>query len=214
MRINFDSSKLNFEKQNELIPTILQEKDGTVLSLVYSNKESLSKTLSTGFVWTFSRSRKGVFQKGATSGNVQEIINVKEDCDKDTLLFVVNQKGSLPNERGVACETGQYSCFGTKKEFNLEELYEKIVSRKENAKSGSYTKKLFDDELLLKRKLVEEAAEVITSKDKKELIWECADLIYFLFVIMAKDGITIKDIEKENQRRDSEKISNLVRVKK
>jgi phosphoribosyl-ATP pyrophosphohydrolase/phosphoribosyl-AMP cyclohydrolase/histidinol dehydrogenase len=86
--------------------------------------------------------------------------------------------------------------------FTLQELYDKIVSRMENAKDDSYTKKLFEDEALLKRKLVEESAEVITAKNKEELILECSDLIYFLFVIMAKGGVTIQDIEKENQRRN------------
>jgi phosphoribosyl-ATP pyrophosphohydrolase len=204
-KINFNVDQLDYSKQNGLIPTIIQEKDGTVLSLVYSNKESLEKTLSKGFVWTCSRSRKGVFQKGATSGNIQEVVEVKQDCDKDALLFIVNQKGKLPDGTGVACETGQYSCFGVKKEFGLKALYDKVLDRKQNAQEGSYTKKLFEDESLLKRKLVEEAAEVITAKNKSELVWECADLIYFLFVIMANAGISLSEVEKENERRNNEK---------
>ncbi len=84
-------------------------------------------------------------------------------------------------------------------------MYNKITLRKENAPSGSYTKKLYEDSELLKRKLIEEAAEVITAKTKNELIWECADLIYFLFVIMASKGVTLADIEKENARRNCEK---------
>lgn len=191
--------EIDFEKMNDLVPTIIQEKNGIVLSLVYSSKESLKKTIGTRKVWSYSRSRKGVFQKGATSKNVQEIVEVKKDCDSDTLLFIVNQKGTC------ACHTGKYSCFGTEMEFNLDSLYEKIVSRLKSAPEGSYTKKLFDDELLLKRKLIEEAAEVITAKDKENLIWECADLIYFLFVIMAKEEVTISDIEKENERRNQPK---------
>ncbi|MFA6065354.1 MAG: phosphoribosyl-ATP diphosphatase [archaeon] len=202
---------LDFEKQNNLIPTIIQEKNGTVLSLVYSSKESLAKTLETGKVWTCSRSRKGVFQKGATSGNVQELVEVKTDCDKDALVFMVKQKGNLPDGSGVACETGQYSCFGTEKKFDLQALYDKVLDRKKNSPEGSYTKKLFDDELLLKRKLIEESAEVITAKNKEELVWECADLLYFLFVIMANNGVSISEVEKENQRRDNEK-KNTVRT--
>lgn len=194
--------EVDFEKMNNLVPTIIQEKNGVVLSLVYSNSESLKKTLETKKVWSYSRSRKGVFQKGETSGNIQEIIEVKKDCDNDTLLFIVNQKGKLSGENGVACHTGKYSCFGTEKEFNLNALYEKIASRVKSAPKGSYTKKLFEDELLLKRKLIEEAAEVITAKNKENLIWECSDLIYFLFVIMVKEGVTISDIEKENEKRD------------
>jgi phosphoribosyl-ATP pyrophosphohydrolase/phosphoribosyl-AMP cyclohydrolase len=204
---------LDFEKQNGLIPTIIQEKNGTVLSLVYSSKESLSKTLESGKVFTCSRSRKGVFQKGATSGNIQELIEVKQDCDKDALLFVVNQKGKLSDASGVACETGAYSCFGMDKKFDLQALYDKVLDRKKNSPQGSYTKKLFDDELLLKRKLIEEAAEVITAKNKEELVWECADLIYFLFVTMANSGVTISEIEKENERRNDKKQNTEIKVK-
>ena len=204
MKIEFDLEKVDFEKMQEVIPTVIQEKDGAVLSLVYSNKESLGKSIETGKVWTSSRSRKGVFMKGASSGNVQEILEIKTDCDKDALLFLVKQTGNLPDGTGVACETGKYSCFGTEKEFSLGALFDKIQNRKVNAPEGSYTKKLFADENLLKRKLIEEAAEVITAKGKQELVWECADLIYFLFVIMAKEGVTIKEVEGENKRRDDE----------
>ena len=196
-------NEIDFEKMNELVPTIIQEKNGTVLSLVYSSKESLKKTIETRKVWIYSRSRKGVFQKGASSGNVQELIEVKTDCDKDSLLFIVNQKGNLSDGTGVACETGKYSCFGTEKKFDLNALYEKIALRAKSALEESYTKKLFKDELLLKRKLIEEAAEVITAKNKENLIWECSDLIYFLFVIMTKEGVNISDIEKENERRNN-----------
>ncbi|MDD3083726.1 MAG: phosphoribosyl-ATP diphosphatase [Candidatus ainarchaeum sp.] len=185
---------IDFTKMNELIPTIIQE-NNKIISLVYSNKESLEKTIKTKKVWLYSRSKKGVFMKGATSGNEQEIIEIKKDCDNDSLLFKIKQK-----ENG--CHKGKYSCFGEKKEFSLQELYEKISDRIKNPKEGAYTSKLVKDEMLLKRKLVEEAAEVITTKNKEELIWECSDLIYFLFVIMVKEGITIKDIEKENDRRN------------
>lgn len=193
--------ELDFEKQNGLIPTIIQEQNGNILSLVYSNKESIEKTLKTKRVWSFSRSRKGVFQKGATSGNTQELVEFGVDCDNDSILIIVKQNGSC------ACHTGSYSCFGGKEDFTLNELYLKLSSRLKNAPSGSYTKKLFKDDLLLKRKLIEEAAEVITAKDKENLIFECSDLIYFLLVIMAKEGVTISDIEKENKRRDEESES-------
>lgn len=90
------------------------------------------------------------------------------------------------------------------KEFDLEALYNKIISRIKSEDENSYTLKLVNDPELLKIKIVEEAAEVITSKNKEEMIWECSDLIYFLFVLMAKEGITIKDIEKENLRRNEQ----------
>jgi phosphoribosyl-ATP pyrophosphohydrolase/phosphoribosyl-AMP cyclohydrolase len=188
-------NEVNFQKMNNLIPTIIQEEDGKIISLVYSNKESLEKSIQTKKVWRFSREQKKVMMKGATSGNEQEIISIKTDCDNDALLFKVKQKG-------IGCHKGNYTCFNEEKEFSLKALYNKILERKNNPQIGSYTKKLFDDELLLKRKLVEESAEVITAKDKENLIWECSDLIYFLFVIMAKNEITIEDIEKENKKRD------------
>jgi phosphoribosyl-ATP pyrophosphohydrolase len=194
-KTNFDIKKMNFKKMNNLIPTILQEENGTVISLVYSNKESIAKTIKTKKVWIYSRSRNGVFQKGATSGNIQEIIEIKKDCDNDTLLFKIKQKG-------IGCHKGKYTCFGENKKFLLNDLYNKINQRIKENNPNSYTKKLVNESLLLKRKLVEEAAEVITAKNKKELIWECADLVYFLFVIMAKEGITINDIERENERRN------------
>jgi len=205
MSYDVNIEEIDFEKMNGLVPTIIQETKGTVLSLIYSNKESLEKSIQTKKVWSYSRSRKGVFRKGATSGNEQEIIGIKKDCDNDTLLFIVIQKGKLPDGTGVACETGQYSCFGIERKFDLNALYDKIVSRVKSAPENSYTKKLLLDEALLKRKLIEEAAEVITAKDKENLIWECSDLIYFLFVIMAKENVTILDIEKENERRDNSK---------
>jgi len=181
--------KLDYDKMNGLIPTIIQEESGKVISLVYSNKESIAKTIKTKKAWKYSRQRKAVTMKGATS-------DIKTDCDNDALLYTVKQRGSC------GCHTGSYTCFGEEKEFSLQELYNKISSRIKNPKEGSYTQKLVNDEMLLKRKLVEEAAEVITSKDKQNLIWECSDLIYFLFVIMSKEGISIEDIEKENERRD------------
>jgi len=205
---------INFEKMQGMIPTIIQEKDGIVLSLVYSSKESLAKTIESGKVWTCSRSRKGVFQKGATSGNVQELIRVEVDCDRDALIFLVIQKGNLSDGTGVACETGQYSCFGIEKQFDLQALYNKVLDRKQNAPNGSYTKKLYADEQLLKKKLVEEAAEVITARNKDELIWESADLMYFLFVMMANGGVSIEDVERENLRRDNENKFSGMRVKK
>ena len=188
--------KLDYEKMNGLIPTIIQEENGKVISLVYSNKESIKKTLQTKKAWKYSRQREKVTMKGATSGNVQELVSIKPDCDNDALLYTVKQTGTC------GCHTGSYTCFGEKKEFSLQELYNKVSNRINEKKKNSYTTKLVNDPLLLKRKLVEEAAEVITAKDRENLIWECSDLIYFLFVIMSKEEITIKDIEKENKRRD------------
>ncbi len=190
--------KLDYKKMNGLIPTILQEENKTVIGLIYSSKESLKKTLKTKKVWKFSRARNKVTMKGATSGNIQEFISLKKDCDNDALLMTIKQKGS------GGCHKGTYTCFGETKKFSLSDLYNEIVEKKNSKDNNSYTKKLLCDELLLKRKLIEEAGEVVTAKNKENLIWECSDLIYFLFVIMSKNNITLNDIEKENLKRKKE----------
>ena len=188
---------LDFTKGNGLIPTIVKDKQGNVLMLAYSTRESLLMALETRKGVYFSRSRNKLWIKGETSGNTQELLEVKTDCDKDALLFIVEQKG-----KDGACCLKRYSCFEEEKKFDLEELYGIIKKRMESGDEKSYTRKLVAEPELLKRKLIEEAAEVITSQNKNELIWECADLLYFLLVTMASKGISLEDINKENLRRD------------
>lgn len=181
------SELLDFEKVNNLIPTIVQDaKSRQVLMLAYSSKESLSKAFETGKATYYSRSRKSLWTKGETSGNFQKLKKVKYDCDKDSLLFMVEQQGP-------ACHTGRFSCFEDK-EFNLHELYEVLLDRFSKLPENSFTTKLFKDEMFLKRKINEEAFEVITAKDKQELIWEVADLSYFVMTLMVKHGVAIEDV--------------------
>lgn len=189
---------LDFEKSNGLIPTIIKDTSGNVLTLAYSSRESLAKTLETRKGWYFSRSRNKLCMKGETSGNTQEVEEIMTDCDRDSLIFIVNQKGN-------ACHTGKYSCFGENKKQGLKQLYEKICSRINSGDEKSYTLSLINDMNVLKRKIIEESGEVVTAKDNGELIWECADLFYFTLVIMAANGVTLEDIEKENERRDKKK---------
>ena len=184
---------LDFEKNNGLIPTIVQDNNKQVLMMAFSNKESLKATFKTNKANYYSRSRKRLWQKGETSKNTQEIIKIRYDCDKDTLLFTVKQKN-------ISCHLGSYSCFGDK-EFTLNQLYEVILDRIENPKADSYTSKILKDEKLIKEKIDEETKEVLNYTDKSNLIWEIADLSYFLFVLMAKKGITPKDIKNELWRR-------------
>jgi len=203
--LQFDTGKVDFSKMGGLVPTIIQDTNGIVLSLVYSNKESLQKSIIAKKVFRYSREKGEVVMKGATSGNIQELLEIKTDCDNDALLFKVNQKSSS-SLAGNACHLGQYSCFGEENEFNLQVLYEKILERKQKASSESYTAKLFADEVLLKQKLMEEATEVILAKTSKELEWECADLVYFLLVLMAKEQVTltqvIKNLEIKNKAKE------------
>jgi phosphoribosyl-AMP cyclohydrolase / phosphoribosyl-ATP pyrophosphohydrolase len=198
---------LDFKKMNGLIPTIIKDKKGNILTLAYSTNESLKKAIETGEGWYYSRSKNKLWKKGETSGNTQELIEIKTDCDKDSLIFIVKQKGD-------ACHLNQYSCFGEIKKFDLEELYEVICNRIKSNDEKSYTKKLISNLNELKRKIIEEAGEVITADSRENLIWECSDLLYFLFVIMAKEKITIKDIEKENERRNKETLLNNLELNK
>ena len=177
--------------KSNLIPTIAQDAAGQVLMLAYSNKESLSKTFETGNVWYFSRSRNKLWMKGETSNHVQEFLKIRTDCDRDALLVTVKQAG-------VACHTGSYSCFGDK-QFNLDELYEVIKARIEHPGPGSYTAKLTDD--LLTEKLLEEIDELVAAEQRDEIIWESADVLYFMTVLLAKNNIQIDDVLSELRRR-------------
>ena len=177
--------------RDELLPTVAQHIDGQVLMLAYSSRESLRKTFETGRMWYFSRSRNTLWLKGETSGNAQELVRIRADCDRDALLAMVKQKG-------VACHTGAYSCFGDRK-FTLQELYEVLKDRLENPRPESYTARLTDD--MLKEKILEEAREVVEARDKGEKVWELADIAYFLTVFLARNGIEIDDVLFELRRR-------------
>jgi phosphoribosyl-ATP pyrophosphohydrolase/phosphoribosyl-AMP cyclohydrolase len=180
---------LNWE--SDLIPTITTDETGQVLMLAYSNKESLARIFDTNQMWYYSRSRQKLWRKGEISGNTQELLQIHADCDRDTLLATVKQKG-------VACHTGSYSCFGDKI-FNLDELYTVVKDRIENPRPNSYTAKLTDS--LLNEKILEEAQEVVECNTKDEIIWEVADLLYFLIVLLVKNGVKIEDVLFELRRR-------------
>lgn len=184
---------LDFEKNNGLIATVVQDQCGQVLMQAWSNKESLQKTFVTTRATYYSRSRNTLWTKGETSGNTQEFITARYDCDRDTVLFTVSQKNA-------ACHTGLYSCFEEKK-FSMQELYETLVQRIKEDPKGSYTAKIAKNEKVIMEKIREEAEEVINYRDEKNLVWEIADITYFLLVLMVKKGITPKDIEYELWRR-------------
>lgn len=185
---------LDFEKQNGLIPTVVQDAmTKQVLMLAYSNADSLKKSFSEGLATYFSRSRNELWTKGLTSGNTQELLNAKFDCDRDTILFTVNQKGN-------ACHLGSFSCFEDK-HFTFEELMQLIYDRKEKMPQNSYTTKLFNDEFYLKRKIMEEAFETVNFEQGDGLGWEASDLMYHLFVFLAKHDCTIEDIRNNLKSR-------------
>jgi phosphoribosyl-ATP pyrophosphohydrolase/phosphoribosyl-AMP cyclohydrolase len=175
--------------------------------LAYMNKDSIKKTLELKKVCYYSRSRKELWIKGETSGNYQEVKKMTYDCDGDTILLEVEQKG-------VACHTGQYSCFHNnvfndfeenEDENIVEKLFDIISERKINPKKDSYTNYLFNEGIdKILKKIGEESGEVIIAsknKDKDELIYEISDLVYHVLVLMVEKGLSIQDIKKELKNR-------------
>lgn len=192
---------LNFNEKG-LIPVVVQDyKTGKVLMLAYMNEEALKKTLETKEAWYFSRSRNSLWHKGETSGNYQRVIDIAVDCDKDALLLIVEQVG-------VACHTGNFSCFyrsekgGESFLFYLENY---LKERKEKLPENSYTAKLFKEgEERIFQKFGEEAIETIIaglSKEKRELIYESADLLFHFLLMLIEENLTLKDIIEELIKR-------------
>ena len=197
--INID--ELKFDEKG-LIPAIVVDAiTKKVLTLAYMNKESLKISIEKGLTCFYSRSRDELWLKGETSGNYQHIVSITADCDNDSLVVMVEKDGP-------ACHTGTDSCF-TKPVFESEELHEfsyqglidLIRGRKIDKKEGSYTTYLFEkgiDKIL--KKVGEECTEVIIgakSDDKKETIYEIADLCYHVMVLMIEMGISLEDIHRE-----------------
>ena len=185
-----------------LIPAIVQDYySKQVLTLAYMNREALEITVEEGYTCFFSRSRQELWRKGETSGNRQKVVSITSDCDNDALVVEV-----IPD--GPACHKGTFSCFENKlwqndeiNDFSYDDLMNLIEGRKTNKKDGSYTTYLFEkglDKIL--KKVGEECTEVIIAakaEDKKETIYEIADLAYHTMVLMIESGITLKDIHNE-----------------
>jgi len=187
--ITIFKSVLDFQKQEGLIPTIVQDEHNQILMLAFSSQDSLTQALVQKRGIYYSRSRKSIWVKGETSGNYQTLYQARYDCDRDALLFIVRQSGD-------ACHLPRYSCFGNK-EFRLSDLYDIIQDRILNPVADSYTSKISKDEQLVIEKIREESNEVINYTDDKNLAWEIADLVYFILVLMAKKGIKLQDILNE-----------------
>lgn len=218
MQFAIDSLKFN---EAGLIPAIVQEvTTKEVLMLAWMNRQAVEKTLSTGEVWFYSRSRQQMWKKGETSGHVQKLKGFYYDCDADTLLVLAEQIG------GAACHEGYSSCFHHKvnqdgtvtlageQQFNpaevygkkqistgpeiIDELFQVILSRKAEMPEGSYTTYLFDKGVdKICKKVGEESAEVIIgakNNSKEELSYEAADLIYHLLVLLANQNVAVGEI--------------------
>ncbi|MCI6197737.1 MAG: bifunctional phosphoribosyl-AMP cyclohydrolase/phosphoribosyl-ATP diphosphatase HisIE [Prevotella sp.] len=195
--------EIDFEKMGGLVPAIIQDaKTKTVLMLGYMNKEAYDKTTKTGKVTFFSRSRQCLWTKGETSGNFLELVDIMVDCDNDTLLVKVNPTGPT-------CHKGTDTCWGEKNEANpllfLTFLQDFINIRHEEMPEGSYTTSLFKDGInRMAQKVGEEALEAVIEAcngTNGRLIYEGADMIYHLIVLLTSKGLRIEDLAKELQVR-------------
>jgi len=189
-----------------LIPVIVQDAyTKEVLTLAYMNEETLGLTIAEKRTVFYSRSRQCIWRKGETSGNVQQVLSIKADCDGDALVIEVKKNGP-------ACHTGTESCFNSSlfisdeaAPFCIDALFKLLKGRKDTPKEGSYTSYLFDkglDKIL--KKVGEECTEVIiagTKRDKAETVYELADLVYHCIVLMVEAGISLEDVRTELAKR-------------
>ncbi len=193
--------ELKFDEKGLIPAVVVDDESKKVLTVAYMNKESLEISMKEGKTCFWSRSRQELWRKGETSGNYQHIVKIQTDCDKDALTVYVKKDGP-------ACHLGTDSCFNDDvyvsedlHSFSLESLMEMLVGRKVDKKEGSYTTYLFEkgiDKIL--KKVGEECTEVIIAakaNDKKETIYEVADLTYHVMVMMIEMGISLEDIHKE-----------------
>lgn len=190
-------SCLNFSK-SPLIPVIAQSANGEVLMQGYANAEAFEKTFECRKLSFFSRERQQLWTKGETSGNFLQVIKLRVDCDRDCVLATV-----IPV--GPACHTGSWTCFGSdpQEKSSMGRLYNVIADRFANPKPGSYTATL--DAKRVREKVEEEAEELCEADSKNDVIWEAADLIYFVNVLMYKEGVTWQDVYDELDKRHKEK---------
>jgi phosphoribosyl-ATP pyrophosphohydrolase/phosphoribosyl-AMP cyclohydrolase len=206
-------SKVVFDKKG-LVPAIIQDAhNGEVLMLAYMNRESLRRTIESGQTWFWSRSRQEFWCKGETSGHKQYVKEIRYDCDGDALLVLVDQIG-------VACHTGERSCFyrnldgsvpqktsapEAKQETILKELYRLIKTRQEEMPLDSYTAQLLkegQEKILAKvEEETDEVIEAVRQKERFEIVSEVSDLVFHLLILLASLGLSLDDIETELARR-------------
>ncbi len=194
--------EIDFKKMNGLVPAIIQDEcTSKVLMLGYMNEEALAKTLETGKVTFFSRSKNRLWTKGEESGNFLNLVSISPDCDNDTLLIKVHPEGPV-------CHTGKDTCWGESNEGDfafLKYLQEFIQKRFKEMPEGSYTTSLFKEGInRIAQKVGEETIETIIEAingNKEGFIYEASDLIYHLIVLLTAQGLTLDDIGKELKRR-------------
>ena len=198
---------VKFNEQGLITAVVQDAQSKQVLTVAYMNEESLQKTIATGETWFFSRSRNELWLKGATSGNTQKVVNITTDCDQDALVVEV-----IPN--GPACHNGTTSCF-TEELYAVEErpgsvgilpqLVQVIAQREVDMPEGAYTTYLFDKGIdKICKKVGEEATEVVIgakNRDKEEVKWESADLLYHLLVLLQEQKVDIYEVLDVLQKR-------------
>ncbi|MBQ9494179.1 MAG: bifunctional phosphoribosyl-AMP cyclohydrolase/phosphoribosyl-ATP diphosphatase HisIE [Treponema sp.] len=191
-------SCLNWEK-SPLIPVVAQSVNGDVLMLGYANQAAVAKSFDTNRLTFFSRTRNMLWTKGETSGNYLELVKLRADCDRDTVLATV-----VPH--GTVCHTGAFTCFSGEaaESSSAGKLYDIIAERFSHPTPGSYTATL--DNARVREKIMEEAEELCSeAQTKQDIVWEAADLFYFLNVLMYKESVTWKDVYDELDRRHRER---------
>lgn len=194
--------KLDFEKTGGLIPAIIQDNETSkVLMLGYMNEEALAKTQESGKVTFFSRTKQRLWTKGEESGNFLNVVSIKDDCDHDTLLIKVNPVGPV-------CHTGTDTCWGEDNKEDilfLKYLQGFIEKRYKEMPEGSYTTSLFQSGVnRMAQKVGEEALESVIEAcngTDERLIYESADMIYHLIVLLTSKGLSIEDLARELQKR-------------
>ena len=197
-----NTDDLTFDSRGLIPAIVVDAATKKVLTLAYMNRESLAISMAEGRTCFWSRSRQELWRKGETSGNIQHIVDITADCDRDALVVTVNKEGP-------ACHLGTDSCFNDKvyrspdqgAPFSVEALYELLQDRRARLPEGSYTTYLFQkglDKIL--KKVGEESTEVIIAgkaQDKAETVYEIADLMYHVMVLMVEMGISVEEVTAE-----------------
>ena len=187
------AAPLHSDRPDGLFPTVVTDERGTALGLVYSSRESIRAAVAERRGIYHSRKR-GLWRKGESSGDVQELVAIRPDCDRDSLRFTVRQTGA------GFCHLGERTCFG--EDSGLGRLHRRLEGRARSAPEGSYTKRLLQDPALLAGKIREEAGELIDAKERDEIIWEAADLIYFTLARLVASGVDLAEVEHHLDRRE------------
>ena len=193
-------SCLRTDRPDGLYTTVVCDEMGVCLGLVYSNKQSIRHSIISGRGTYWSRSRGGLWKKGETSGAIQSLIDIAYDCDGDALRYRVIQQGNPP----AFCHLNTRTCWGEAR--GLQHLQSTLQSRLANAPTGSYTKRLFDDPSLLRKKLLEEVQELVEAEESDHIAAEAADVTYFMMVRCIAGGVGLSDIERHLDKR-SVKVS-------